>query len=512
MLHAQSPPITHQPMDIPASMAGSFGEMRHHHFHSGIDLRSQGKTGQIVRAMADGDLRRIVIKPGGFGWALYLEHPSGHTSVYAHLSEFKQAWMDHAMAYAKRNHRYVIDIPVTKGKFPIKAGDIIGLSGNSGGSGGPHLHVEWRDSQTEEPLNPLTYGLVVNDKVEPAIRGLYAKSTEGAWQLHRPGKDNQLASELIITSWQDLALDVTDHMESGGRPLGIQRITLQVGENMQTLHIQRFAFHQSRGVDALMHMDVQMKKGRRCYRIVPFALKDGQQPADIWEGRGSLPTQGKHHFTLTVEDAHGNRSTLHGDVQLKPLTSARLTHDYRLPGSLQQGSMKVSFPAHSFTHSPSLSLRKGDKQWQWSLSSTAPVLKPFTYTWTVSKEWTEPLDKTLLIVTDFRGNQSRLVGRLLTGGRLHCRSKQWGHMQLSVDTTAPTIRWIQRQGSLATLHLADNRLDIQSMTVTVNGQWVWAYHDAKNRRLLVSDLPESGELVVVAEDEAGNATTFRHSF
>ena len=132
-------------------------------------------------------------------------------------------------------------------------------------------------------------------------------------------------------------------------------------------------------------------------------------------------------------------------MQFKPLTSARLIHDYRLPGSLKQGNIKVSFSAHSFTHSPSLSLRKGDKHWQWTVSSTAPVLKPFTYTWTVSKEWTEPLDKTLLIVTDFRGNQSRLVGRVLTDGRLQFKSMQWGHMQLSVDTTAPTIRWIQRQ-------------------------------------------------------------------
>lgn len=499
-------------MDIPASMAGSFGEMRHHHFHSGIDLRTQGKTGQIVRAMADGYLSRIVIKPGGFGWALYLEHPSGHTSVYAHLGEFKQAWMDHAMAYAKRHHRYVIDLPVAAGKFPIKAGEIIGLSGNSGGSGGPHLHVEWRDSQTEEPLNPLTYGLVVTDRTPPVIRGLYAKSTDGTWQLHRPGKDQQLASELSIASWQELALDVTDRMESGGRPLGVQRITLQVGTSTQTLHIQRFAFHQSRGVDALMHLAVQMKHGRRCYRVVPFAQKDGQQPANIWEGIGMFPTHGKQRFTLTVEDAHGNRSQLHGTAHLKPLTHAPLTHDYRLAGRLQQGNMHVSFPKHTFTHSPTIALNKGSKRWQWALSSTAAVLKPFTYTWTVDRDWTEPLKKTLLIVTDFRGNQSRLVGRVLADGRLQFKTKQWGRMQLGVDTTAPSIRWIHRQGSLATLHLADSQLDIQRMTITVNGQWVWAYHDVKNQRLLVADLPESGKLVVVAEDEAGNPTTFRHSF
>ena len=135
-------------------LAGNFGELRSNHFHTGIDIKTQGKTGLPVYAPADGVVSRIKISPWGFGTALYIDHPNGYTTVYGHLSRLRDDLAKYARNIQYQDQSFDIDITVPGGKFQFKQGELIAYSGNSGSSGGPHLHFEIRDSKTQNPINP----------------------------------------------------------------------------------------------------------------------------------------------------------------------------------------------------------------------------------------------------------------------------------------------------------------------------------------------------------------------
>ena len=134
------------PLEIPLILSGTFGELRSNHFHSGMDIKTHQQTGLNVLASASGYVSRIKVSHFGYGKALYVQHPNGYTSVYAHLKEFApeiEAYIKERQ-YAKES--YEIEVFPEADELPVKQGEVIAYSGNSGGSGGPHLHFEIRDS------------------------------------------------------------------------------------------------------------------------------------------------------------------------------------------------------------------------------------------------------------------------------------------------------------------------------------------------------------------------------
>ena len=157
------------PIDLPPSTAGSFGELRPSHFHSGLDFKTNQRTGYPVHAAADGYISRLRIQFGGFGHALYITHPNGYATVYGHIASFTPEVARYIRDYQYKNQTFEADIAVPAGLFPVCKDDIVALSGNEGASAGPHLHFEIRDTATEETINPQLFGLTIPDKIPPAI-------------------------------------------------------------------------------------------------------------------------------------------------------------------------------------------------------------------------------------------------------------------------------------------------------------------------------------------------------
>ena len=161
------------PLEIPILLSGTFGEFRKTHFHTGIDIKTLGKEGIIVRAIEDGDLIRVKVSTSGYGKVVYIRHYDGTTSVYAHLKRFspKIEKIINEIQYKKK--RFEIEKFFKEGEVKIKKSEIIGFSGNTGGSSGPHLHFELRNTKNEKPLNPLKYGFFVLDTIPPTIQNIY---------------------------------------------------------------------------------------------------------------------------------------------------------------------------------------------------------------------------------------------------------------------------------------------------------------------------------------------------
>lgn len=161
------------PLSIPMQLAANFGAVRTNHFHMGLDLRTNSKENLSVVAAADGYVSRIKVERYGFGNAVYITHPNGYTTVYAHLNRYFDTLDEYVKEKQYKDEKWEQDITFQPGQFPVTKGQLIALSGNTGGSAGPHLHFEIRDTKTEECLNPLLFGFNIPDSVAPIISGLY---------------------------------------------------------------------------------------------------------------------------------------------------------------------------------------------------------------------------------------------------------------------------------------------------------------------------------------------------
>lgn len=154
--------------------SANFGEMRPNHFHSGIDIKTDGMTGKPVLATADGYISRIAVTPGGYGRAIYITHPNGTTSVYGHLSKFRDDIEKYVHEERYRTRRNSINLYPSADRFPLKQGEQFAWSGNTGSSAGPHLHFEIRDSRTQRTLNTISSGVIrTRDDIPPRLVKLY---------------------------------------------------------------------------------------------------------------------------------------------------------------------------------------------------------------------------------------------------------------------------------------------------------------------------------------------------
>ena len=161
------------PLDITLILAGTFAELRSNHFHSGLDIKTQQRVGLNVYGAAEGYVSRIKVSHFGYGKALYITHPNGYTTVYAHLQKFAPEIETYVKKFQYEKESYEIELFPNAEELIIKKNDIVAYSGNTGGSGGPHLHFEIRD-KLERPINPMLFGIDIKDTTKPVISSVYA--------------------------------------------------------------------------------------------------------------------------------------------------------------------------------------------------------------------------------------------------------------------------------------------------------------------------------------------------
>jgi murein DD-endopeptidase MepM/ murein hydrolase activator NlpD len=341
------------PLDFPMSLAANFGELRPNHYHMGLDIRTQHKENQPVHAAADGYIARVEIEPAGFGQAIYIRHPNGYTTVYGHLNQFFPALAVYIHQQQYRLQSWQVDLTLEPGLFPVRKGDFIAYSGNTGGSQGPHLHFEIRRTDGDINLNPLLFGLPVPDRTPPTLLRLaWYDRNEGIYE-QSPHILPKFPTLLIVpTSRISFAVSAFDTQSGSANPNGIYEADLYV-DHLPVIGFQmnNISYDDTRNVNA--HIDYKTRETGGPFLQQLFFLS-GYPPPSIYRavvavhsssGGGSsaaaagspvdpagqpnaangvlsLEDRRIHDVRIVVTDPYGNASELRFRVQYRPQPAA----------------------------------------------------------------------------------------------------------------------------------------------------------------------------------------------
>jgi murein DD-endopeptidase MepM/ murein hydrolase activator NlpD len=527
------------PLDIPLYLSGNFGELRGNHFHSGIDFKTQGATGQPVRAVDKGFVSRIGVSPYGFGHALYITHPNGKTSVYGHLERFAPAIEALVRDSQYRRESFTVNLYLLPKQLPVEKGERIAWSGNSGGSGGPHLHFEFRDTRTETPFDPLpAFKDRIKDTRPPEIRALmvFPQSNGGVangsarnqtLNIVRDSNGRQTLAQ-PLTAWGriGIGLKAYDRMNETTNIYGVNEIILSV-DGKEVFHsvMNRFSFDDTRYINSFIDW-------REWTENNAFFMKSFTEPGNFLginraPGNGMIAIDQEKTYRLEyiLKDVYDNTTTFRFDIQGRPAS---------LPLEERKG---VWFPLavdNSFTGN-GIELRIPKKNLYTDVylqTEVIPGHTPFAPLYVVGDriplhsycpltlEITNDVfpDKSKYgVVSYWKGKRNWLGGRY-KNGKISVQIRELGRFSVEVDTIPPRIvplseaKW--ETSRRIAFRISDDLSGINSYRATLDGQFALFEYDAKNNLLSCVYDPQRMKkgpqtLLLVVKDEAGNRAEFR---
>lgn len=532
-----------EPMDIPIILAGTFGELRSNHFHAGIDIKTQRRQGLPVYSIADGTVTRIKISHWGYGKALYIAHPNGYTSVYAHLQKFSPEIEAYIKAEQYRKQSYQVEVFPDYGELEVQKGNVIAYSGNTGGSSGPHLHFEIRSSVTEKPTNPLLYGYKVRDATNPTLVGLFGYPLSEGAQINQNANKVQLnftkqsdgsflAEKVSAIGTIGFGFNGFDRQDMAPNKNGVYSVTQTVNGKVHSKYdFETFSFAESRYINTLIdyaHFGKFRQRIQKCF-------KDETNKLSIYDSLyldGKILVQEGFDYKVEIEiaDFEGNITKAIIPVQgkkesLRKAKKIHKTDDYILankPNSFDLGGAKVYFPQSTFYNDFYIDLKKGEDT-VGIHNNTVAAHRNFTITFDATKFPKEQHKQMFIARIDAKGGlrHSKTYKR---GNTFTTRTKTLGTYTMAKDTIAPTIRpknfkakeWLSNYRYLS-LRIADDFSGIKSYSAWINGEWILMEYEPKTNTITynfddkIEDKTQC-DLKVIVTDNVGNSTTFEQTF
>jgi hypothetical protein len=504
-----------KPIEGTMRLSGTFGELRPNHFHSGIDIKPTiGSSGQKVLAAADGYIFRIKVESGGYGNALYVKHPNGYITVYAHLDRFNSEIEKYVREYQYKKKDFNVNIYPGPGVFDYKQGEEIARLGNTGGSGGPHLHFEIRKGDL--PMNPLLFELPFTDNVKPRMYELKVyhlneeKETlesedyklQSKNNIYVPGKDT-----LIIGAWRvGLGLKVYDHMTGVTNWNGIYRLNMYVNDTLAySFSMDEFAFYETRFLNAHLDYKEQVKNKayyNRCYLMPGNKLSIyNENPDGVINLFKDKPTK----IRLVAEDANGNEAESkfflkRGEVL--PLKSKPFNYKlaYDKDEKIEFNDFFASFEAGTFYENCYLNYSRVDASSENQFSSsfilgeyTTPVHKYFDLAIQPIREIPENLKSKVYISYCDKNHEINNCGGYWSGNFLKTSVRQLGEYSIHMDTIPPSIRPINFKANMKSQKSFSFKIKDETPTIgkakglnfvaSVDGNWILMEYDRKNDKI-----------------------------
>jgi hypothetical protein len=532
------------PLAIPLDVSGSFGELRSNHFHSGLDLKTNKKEGLDVFAVADGYISRIKISAFGYGKAIYITHPNGYTTVYGHLQKANGSIEEYIKMKQYAQKSFEIELFLKPNELPVKQGEIIAFSGNSGGSGAPHLHFEFRDNKTEKIVNPLHFGFnkIANDVLKPQVQGVLAYPIDSTIvnksqkpieiSFNKMTDGNYLASKVIANGKIGLGINAFDYCTNPYNKNGLYKVKAYLnGVLYYEYELETFAFDESRFVNSLIDYERFKTKKQRVQKLfqeVPFPLSI----VNANKTHGIINVQPNTTYTYRVDifDFHGNKVQLTIPIEFgsqevvfkkeekESKYFLKSTKEY----SYEKDNVSVFIPENTFYEDFNMNFKVEDGVLTLH-DETIPGYKNMTIKFEDVQNLTEKeLEKTFIATLD--GYNLDYNNTYRKGTTFTLKTRSLGKYKLAQDSIAPRIynvnfvegKNLNKQNTLS-VSIADNLSGIDTYNAYLNGNWILMEYDYKTKKLIhrLEDnkyINGRNDFKIIVTDNMQNSTTFESYF
>jgi len=518
------------PIDSPRIITGNYGELRPNHFHAGIDFSTRGQVNLQVYSVAAGYVSRIRVSATGYGKSVYITHPNGKVSLYAHLNAFSLKIADVVKKEQFAKQSYEVEIFPKRNEITVRSNEIIGLSGNTGGSTGPHLHFEIRGEKSETPLNPLTF-FKISDREKPVIQkiGFYSLADTCSPAFI---KAVRVEGSSLATGSNSITLDHAivgfafagfDRCVPNGNPNNIFSAKVYMDDRLIYSHaLDNIDFSENRYVNEFSEPNGGVKF-QKCF--LPTLYPWQMYGSCFNKGRILLSDSNYHHLKFIAADESGNEQKLDFYVKAGKF-------DYYRPSAAKsdvvvncskdfiwrKNKLYLSVPAKTLFYSTPLTIDNAiETTGRLAVSPSGINLRsPAIIGFKVPERWMK--NKTKLVLR----NGSSVYAPTLRNDSVFYAVKNFGTFQLGADTGKPKIRTfltarqlkkVQNPGSFSFV-IEDNSSGIMNYSLFLNNSWVIGEYDAKSNLLtyyMDEDTP-AGDLAfkLVVEDKVGNKAELKY--
>lgn len=531
------------PLNIPMSLAANFGECRTDHFHMGLDIRTNQKENYPVYAAAAGYVSRIYINKDGFGKAIYINHPNGYTTVYAHLNSFYPALEQYVEEKQYREQQWEQDFTFTPNQFPIYKGQFIANSGNTGRSEGPHLHFEIRETKTDVNVNPMWF-IDVADYIQPTISNLAWYNTNQSIYQQKPSfisikktKEGYTSMDSIVEIpathiW--FGIIAKDKSNTSSFNYGIYKASLQEDSNMiSEFKLDRISYDSTRYINAAIDYTYKVQTGK--YIQYLFLITGNYLPYFTTlnnKGTINLEDDSIHNVTITVQDFNGNTQNINLKVKRKfaeqnyfPSSENLLTHITLIPdkeGELKQPNIQAIFPKNALYDTLYLTLKTTTSYNNYAISDVFSLSSPTVPLHTDIDIKIKPnripsaAEKDKIIVQYLSDKKPTAIKPSWLNNWATIQYNKLGDFQLLIDTISPQINIIGIKDSSnisltkkIIIKSTDGEGDIKHFNAFLDDKWLMFSRKRDYFTYNLDDhcLPGYHIFTCSVEDIAGNTTT-----
>ena len=547
------------PMKIPMSLSATFGEIRTNHFHGGLDLRVGGDVGEPIYAAAEGYVSRIKVSPWGGGKHIYITHPNGFRTVYMHLDGYagELAKFVHDYQYSHRLFAFDVDLP--QDSIMVEKGQLIGYAGNSGSSGGPHLHYEIRFADNDQPINPLYFGIeysdplpptIANVKLYPADKSTLIDGVSKEWILTSTRKVGKrymsvTADSVTVSGRFYAGIYAYDKSDKDSRRNGVERIEIYVDGALFAIYsVPSYIYEETRAINA--QIDYQQYQKNKEYYVITRQLPGIRYPK-VTVARDSgyicFHDNNLHKMEFRVYDYKGNvakqslkvRSVFdesvgsqqsHLSIHNSQFTNSQLSVRYSKSKVIDTAGFRLTIKPYTLFSDDELVFRI--LQRKAGFYGNVYTIYPRNYNYPPNNAYTIELpmprgvkvNRSKLLICSVAGKKSSAVETRIEDGVLKADVKYFGSFTVAADTVPPVVTPSNfKDGATITkkelrLKITDDFSGIATYNCFISGRWVLAEYDPKVAALIIdSKLLRKGQntLAVKVADAVGNLTETKYT-